>query len=152
MKQRIQYDQVAPKALQGMYELEKYLANSSLETSLKELVKLRVSQINGCAYCIDMHTKDARKAGETEQRLYTLSVWGETDFFSKREQAALAWTEALTMISENTISDELFNQVRKYFSEEEMVSLTMAINAINTWNRLGIAFRKQPGSYNPDQH
>lgn len=147
MKQRIDYQKVAPAALKGMFELEKYVASSGLEKSLLELVKLRASQINGCAFCIDMHTKDARKAGETEQRLYTLSVWHETDFFSEREEAAIAWTEALTQIQHNDVADELFERVRKSFSDEEIVTLTTAINAINSWNRLAISFRKLPGSY-----
>src|SRR5690554_5159093 len=106
MSQRIKYHEIAPNAMRGMYELEKYLAKCELESSLIELIKLRASQINGCAYCIDMHTKDARKAGETEQRLYALSAWKETSFYSDRERAALAWTEALTLISENERSEE----------------------------------------------
>lgn len=148
MKQRINYQKVAPEALKGMFELEKYV-NSALESSLIHLIKLKASQINGCAYCIDMHTKDARKAGETEQRLYALSAWRETDFYSDRERAALEWTEALTLISSNEISDSLFDTVRKHFDEKEMVALTTAVNAINSWNRIAIGFRAVPGSYNP---
>lgn len=135
-----------------MFELEKYLANSGLERSLYELVKLRASQINGCAYCIDMHTKDAREAGETEQRLYALNAWRETPFYSERERAALEWTEALTMISENDVPDSLFESVREYFSEQELIVLTMAIVAINGWNRIAISFRTVPGSYKPDKN
>ena len=120
---------------------------SSLEKSLIELVKLRASQLNGCAFCIDMHTKDARHAGETEQRLYTLSVWHETDFFSEREKAAIMWTEAVTLISENDVEDSLFEIVSEQFSKKELVDLTMAVNAINSWNRLSIAFRTEPGTY-----
>ncbi|HET8886694.1 MAG TPA: carboxymuconolactone decarboxylase family protein [Salinimicrobium sp.] len=150
MKQRIDYQKIAPEALKGMLQLEKYIANSGLETSLLELVKLRASQINGCAFCIDMHTKDAREMGETEQRLYTLSVWHETDFFGKREEAALAWTEALTLIHNNDVPDALFEKVKKAFSDVEIVALTTAINAINNWNRLAISFRKVPGSYKPE--
>lgn len=149
MKQRINYQKVAPGALKGMFELEKYV-NSALEVSLIELIKLRASQINGCAYCIDMHTKDARKAGETEQRLYALSAWRETGFYSERERAALEWTEALTLIYKNEISDSLFESVRKHFDEKEMVALTTAVNAINSWNRIAIGFRAIPGSYNPN--
>lgn len=149
MKQRLNYAQVAPAALKGMLELEKYVAGSGLERTLYELVKTRASQINGCAYCLDMHTKDARKAGETEQRLYALSAWPETPFYSERERAALAWTEALTLISEDEVSDALYEATRKHFDEAEMVALTMAIIAINGWNRLAISFRTVPGSYNP---
>ncbi len=149
MKERLSYFEVAPEAIKGMLELEKYVHDSGLERSLYELVKTRASQINGCAYCLDMHTKDARKAGETEQRLYALSAWRETPFYSERERAALAWTEALTLISQNDVPDSLYEATRKYFSEKELVSLTMAIIAINGWNRLAISFRKIPGSYDP---
>ncbi|WGF94150.1 carboxymuconolactone decarboxylase family protein [Aequorivita marisscotiae] len=149
MKKRLDYNTTDPKAIKGLLELEKYVADSGLERSLYELVKLRASQINSCAYCIDMHSKDARKAGETEQRLYALSAWRETSFYSERERAALAWTEALTLISDNDVSDSLYKEVQKYFSEKEHVALTMAIVAINGWNRLAISFRKEPGSYNP---
>ena len=148
MKKRLNYQTVAPEAITGMLELEKYVANSGLELSLYELVKTRASQLNGCAYCLDMHTKDARKAGETEQRLYLLSAWRETSFFTERERAALAWTEAMTLISANDISDALYQQVAEHFTEKEHVALTMAIVAINGWNRLAIGFRVKPGSYN----
>jgi AhpD family alkylhydroperoxidase len=113
------------------------------------LVKTRVSQINGCAYCIDMHTKDARAAGETEQRLYALNAWRETPFYSDRERAALEWCEELTLISENDVHDELYDRVREHFSEEELVQLTLAVVAINGWNRIAISFRSVPGSYQP---
>ncbi|MEO8416504.1 MAG: carboxymuconolactone decarboxylase family protein [Ginsengibacter sp.] len=149
MKERLNYASVSPRALHAMLELEKYISTSGLEHSLYELIKTRASQINGCAYCLDMHTKDARKAGETEQRLYALSAWRETAFFSERERAALEWTEALTVISENDIPDSLYDSVRKYFNEMEMVELSMAIIAINGWNRLAIGFRTVPGSYMP---
>ncbi len=147
MKERLSYFEVAPEALSGMLELEKYVHNSGLERTLFELVKIRASQINNCAYCLDMHTKDARKAGETEQRIYTLSAWKETPFFTERERAALAWTESLTLISENDVPDSLYEATLKHFSEKEMVTLTMAIIAINGWNRLAISFRTLPGSY-----
>jgi AhpD family alkylhydroperoxidase len=147
MNARLNYAEVAPNALKAMLELEKYVHASGLELPLYELVKTRASQINGCAYCLDMHTKDARKAGETEQRLYALSAWRETPFYTDRERAALAWTEALTLISENEVSDELYERLSKFFSEEERVVLTMAIIAINGWNRLAISFRTVPGSY-----
>jgi AhpD family alkylhydroperoxidase len=149
MKERLNYAKVAPDALKAMQEIEKYVAASGLERPLYELVKTRASQINGCAYCLDMHTKDARKAGETEQRLYALSAWRETSFYTEQERAALEWTEALTLISENDVSDSLYDSVRKHFDEKEMVALSMAIVAINGWNRLAIGFRTVPGSYNP---
>ncbi|MGO3184252.1 MAG: carboxymuconolactone decarboxylase family protein [Aequorivita sp.] len=147
-KKRLDYNETDPKAIKGMLELEKYVAGSGLEHSLYELVKLRASQINSCAYCIDMHSKDARKAGETEQRLYALSAWRETSFYSERERAALAWTEAMTLISENDLPDSLYEEVEKHFNEKEHLALSMAIVAINGWNRLAIGFRKEPGSYN----
>jgi len=145
---RLDYNETDPKGIKGMLELEKYVAGSDLEHTLYELVKVRASQINSCAYCIDMHSKDARKAGETEQRLYALSAWRETSFYSDRERAALAWTEALTLISENDVPDSLYKDVQKHFNEKEHLALTMAIIAINGWNRLAIGFRKEPGSYN----
>lgn len=147
MKERLNYQKVAPEALKPMIELEKYVATSGLERSLYELVKTRASQINGCAYCLDMHTKDARKSGETEQRLYVLSAWRETSFYTPRERAALAWTEAVTQISEQGVSKELFEATSQHFEEKELVALTMAIVAINGWNRLAISFGTIPGSY-----
>lgn len=147
MKARLNYLEAAPDALKGMLELERFVHVSGLERMLYELVKTRASQLNGCAYCLDMHTKDARKAGETEQRLYALNAWRETPFYTERERAALAWTEALTLISGNEVSDALFEAICKHFSEEEIVTLTMAIVAINGWNRLAIAFRSVPGTY-----
>jgi AhpD family alkylhydroperoxidase len=149
MEERIKYSERSPEALRAMLELEKYVHSSGLERSLYELVKTRASQINGCAYCLDMHTKDARKEGETEQRLYALSAWRETSFYTDRERAALAWTEALTLISENDVPDSLYEATRNYFDEKEIISLTMAIIAINGWNRLAISFRTVPGSYEP---
>ncbi len=149
MKARLNYAKIAPDALNAMLELEKYVSSSGLEKTLYELVKTRASQINGCAYCLDMHTKDARKAGETEQRLYALNAWRETPFYTERERAALEWTEALTLISENDVPDWLYEATRMHFDEKEMVALTMAIIAINGWNRLAISFRTVPGSYKP---
>jgi AhpD family alkylhydroperoxidase len=134
-------------AAQAMFGLEKYVQRSGLEHSLLHLVKTRASQINRCAYCIDMHTKDARAEGETEQRLYALNAWRETPFFSDRERAALEWTEALTLISENDVPDELYERVRAHFTVHEMVNLTLAVVAINGWNRLAIPFRSVPGTY-----
>ena len=147
MKQRLDYSKESDGALKGLLELEKYVHGSGLERTLYELVKTRASQINGCAYCIDMHTKDARKAGETEQRLYTLSAWRETPFYTPRERAALEWTEALTLISGNDVPDPLYEAVREHFTEKEIIALTMAIIAINGWNRLATSFRTPPGSY-----
>lgn len=147
IKIRLDYNTVDPSAIKSMMALERYVKASGLEFSLYELVKLRASQINGCAYCIDMHSKDARNGGETEQRLYLLSAWKETSFYSDRERAALAWTEALTLISQNEISDELYEKVSAQFSEKEHVALTMAIVAINGWNRLAIGFAKEAGDY-----
>ena len=149
MKPRLNYSEVAPDAIKAMRELEKYVHGSGLERPLYELVKTRASQINGCAFCLDMHTKDARKAGETEQRLYALSAWRETPFFTERERAALEWTEALTLISGNDVPDSLYETLCKYFSEQQRVALTMAVIAINGWNRLAISFRTVPGSYDP---
>lgn len=130
-----------------MYALQKYVEECGLERSLLEFVKTRASQINGCAYCIDMHTKDARALGESEQRLYALAAWGETPFYTERERAALAWTEAITLITQGHAPDEVFEQARAQFTEEELVNLTLAIIAINGWNRLAIGFRAVPGTY-----
>ena len=150
MEPRINFYKAAPEAVNAMRGLEHYINQSSgLEPSLRELVKIRASQINGCAYCIDMHTKDARAAGETEQRLYALNAWRETPFFSERERAALEWTEAITLIGHGHVPDDVFFSVRQYFGEEELVNLTLAIVTINGWNRLAIAFRSVPGSYKP---
>src|SRR5713226_10407672 len=124
MKARIDYTNV-PEALRGMYQLEHYIHNSGLEESLVHLVKMRASQINGCAYCIDMHSKDARALGETEQRLYELDAWRETPFYTDRERAALAWTEALTLVSQSHVPDAVYDEVRKKFSEKEIVDLTL---------------------------
>lgn len=149
MKERIDYFKVDPAAGKAMIGLEKYVRASGLEHSLYELIKTRASQINGCAYCIDMHTKDARKAGETEQRLYGLNAWREAPFYTDRERAALAWTEAVTLISQDHISDELYEETRKFFSEKELVALTIGVVAINGWNRLAIPFRTEAGNYEP---
>ena len=151
MTQRQDYKTVAPEAYAAILGVETYVRNSGIEKPLLELVKARASQINGCAYCLDMHTKDARAAGETEQRLYTLSAWRETSFFTDRERAALEWTEAVTQISGNHVSDALYERVRQYFGDKELVDLTMAVIAINGWNRLAIAFQPVPGTYQPSQ-
>jgi len=136
-------------AVQAMYSLEHFVRNCGLDKSLVELVKTRCSQINGCAYCIDMHTKDARAAGESEQRLYALSAWRETPFYTDRERAALEWAEAVTLVAQNHASDDLYSRVRQQFDEEELGKLTWAIVTINSWNRLAIASRMVPGSYQP---
>lgn len=150
MQPRLNAVQVDPDAFRAMQGLEQYVATRfERERSLLELVKLRASQMNGCAYCIDMHTKDARANGETEQRLYTLTAWREAPFYTERERAALAWTEALTSISEGHAPDEIYQQTRTQFTEPEVVALTMAIVAINGWNRLAIGFRAVPGDYQP---
>jgi AhpD family alkylhydroperoxidase len=149
MQPRLDATKVAPAAYKAMLNLEYVSKSSGIEPSLLELVKLRASQINGCAYCIDMHTKDARAAGETEQRLYMLSAWRETPFYTDRERAAMAWTEAVTLVGEGHVPDEVYEEVRQRFSEAELVNLTLAIVAINGWNRLSIAFRVPPGSYQP---
>lgn len=146
---RIDYGHTAPAATRAQLGLETYVRSSGLEPSLVELVKLRASYMNGCAYCVDMHTKDARLAQETEQRLYAIPVWRETPFFTPRERAALAWTEALTDLTHNHVPDELYHEVSQHFSDIEMVNLTMAIIAINGWNRLAVGFRTPPGSYVP---
>jgi AhpD family alkylhydroperoxidase len=149
MQARIAYEKTAPEGVKSMWALEHYVRNCGLEPILLELVKFRASQINGCAYCIDMHTKDARAHGETEQRLYALSAWRETPFFTDRERAALAWAEAVTEVGQNHVPDEVYELARQHFSEKELVDLTLAVVAINGWNRLAISFRKVPGTYQP---
>jgi AhpD family alkylhydroperoxidase len=133
----------------AMLALQREVEASGLEHSLLELVKIRASQINGCAYCIDMHTKDARLRGETEQRIYALNAWRETPFFSERERAALEWTESVTLVSETHVPDEVYDRVRQQLTESELVALTLALVAINGWNRLSIAFRAPAGTYQP---
>ena len=150
MQPRLDGQKVAPGAFHAMLALEEYVRKSSrLEPSLLELVRMRASQINGCAYCLDMHSKDARANGETEQRLYALNAWRETPFFTDRERAALAWTEAVTLVSQDHVPDSVYEEVRQRFSEEELVNLTLAISTINSWNRLSISFRVVPGTYQP---
>lgn len=149
MQPRMDYATIAPEAIKSMWGVENYVRHCGLESPLLELVRLRASQINGCAFCIDMHTKDARAAGESEQRLYAVSVWEETPFFNDRERAALAWAETVTKVSETHIPDEVYELAGQHFSEKELVDLTMAIVAINGWNRLAIGFRKVPGTHQP---
>ena len=152
MEARMNYAKAAPGVVKAMRGLDVYLSECGLEPLLRELVKLRASQINGCAYCVDMHSLDARALGETEQRLYALPVWQETPFFTERERAALLWTEKLTLISVDHVPDEVYEQVRQYFTEEELANLTLAIATINAWNRFGISFRDVPGRYKPRKH
>jgi AhpD family alkylhydroperoxidase len=149
---RLDYGSISPDAMKAMNGLERAVRASGIERSLLELIKLRASQLNGCAYCVDMHTKDARANGETEQRLYALTVWQETPFYTERERAALLWTENLTLISETHVPDAVFEEVRKQFSDKELVDLTLAVSLINAWNRFGISFRDVPGSYEPTVH
>jgi AhpD family alkylhydroperoxidase len=144
MKPRINFMQAAPDSIKALMALEAQVQGSGLEQSLIELVKTRASQINGCAFCINMHTQDARKHGESEQRLYLLNAWREAPAYSDRERAALAWTEAVTLISETHAPDDVYNEVRVHFSETETVNLTMLIATINSWNRLAIALRSVP--------
>jgi AhpD family alkylhydroperoxidase len=147
MQARINYKQVDPEALNTMLTFWKYVMKSGLEQSLLDLVLLRASQVNHCAYCIDMHFKDAVASGETEQRLYGLDAWRESPYYTDRERAALAWTEAVTLLSEGFVPDEVYEQARQQFSEAELVSLTMAVININGWNRLNVSFRTVPGEY-----
>jgi AhpD family alkylhydroperoxidase len=149
MEARLDYPKAIPQAVKMMLEFEGYLAQCGLETQLLHLVKMRASQINGCAYCLDMHSKDARAEGETEQRLYALNAWSETPFFSERERAALLWTEAVTLVGEGHVADTVYDSVRRQFSSEELANLTLAITMINSWNRLNVAFRTVPGNYRP---
>jgi AhpD family alkylhydroperoxidase len=148
-RQRMNYRAVAPVAVRGLIGLERYLATCGLEQGLMDLVKLRASQINGCAYCIDMHSKDLRAAGESEQRLYELDAWRETPFYSERERAALSWTEAVTRVGDTHVPDAVYEDVRQHFSESELVHLTFVIAVINVWNRICVAFRVKPGTYRP---
>jgi AhpD family alkylhydroperoxidase len=147
MQPRLAYAKVAPEGYRAMATLNRYVEECGLEPLLLELVKMRASQINGCAYCIDMHSKDARALGESEQRLYALNAWRETPFYNARERAALLWTEELTRLSETDASDEIYAEVSQHFSDEEMVNLTLAIVVINGWNRLAVGFRSVPGIY-----
>lgn len=151
MQQRINANEKGKGAMRAMLGLEAYLAASSIESPLLHLIKYRVSQINGCAYCLDMHSKDLRAAGETEQRLFVLDAWREAPFYTERERAALNWAEAVTLITEGHVPDEVYEDARKQFSEEELIDLTLAVATINSWNRLAISMRTTPGAYQPGQ-
>ncbi|ATB36840.1 4-carboxymuconolactone decarboxylase [Cystobacter fuscus] len=152
MKARINVAAVAPGAYRAMLGLEKYLSECGLEEGLLHLIKLRASQLNGCAYCIDMHWKDARALGETEQRLYGLNAWEESPYYTERERAAFSWTESLTNLGEGHVPDSVYEAVKPHFSERELADLTLAVVTINAWNRLAIASRTVPGAYTPAAH
>jgi AhpD family alkylhydroperoxidase len=149
MKPRINLMNVNPGILQAMLGLEKQISKAGLDSKLLDLVRMRASQINGCAYCLDMHSKEARAAGETEQRLYGLNAWRETPYYSARERAALEWTEALTLVADTHVPDDVYERVREQFSDDELAHLSLAVVAINGWNRLNIAARTVPGNYVP---
>jgi len=149
MEPRIDYLKSARGAYHAMLGIEHYLQQCGLEESLQNLIKLRVSQINGCAYCIDMHWKDLRAAGESEQRLYGLDAWEEAPYYTERERAALTWTESVTNIQEGHVPDGVFERVKEFFNDKELADLTLAVTAINSWNRLSIAARTVPGTYQP---
>ena len=149
METRIDITSVSPGAMKAMLGLSNYVHRSGLDVKLLDLVNLRVSQINGCAYCIDMHWKDLRAAGETEQRLYGLDAWRESPYYTERERAALAWSEAVTRLADGQVPDEVFEEASRHFSDEELANLTLGVVAINGWNRLNIAYRTPPGSYQP---
>lgn len=151
MEQRINAIEKGQGAFKAMLGVSAYLAKSPLEKNLLELVEYRVSQINGCAYCLDMHSKDLRHGGETEQRIFLLSAWRETPLYTDRERAALAWAESITQLGEGHVPDDVYDQARKEFSEEELIDLTLAVASINSWNRMNIAFRTTPGTYQPGQ-
>jgi AhpD family alkylhydroperoxidase len=151
MQQRINAVEKGKGALAAMFGISAYLAKSSIERKLLHLIEYRVSQINGCAYCLDMHSKDLRHDGETEQRIYLLSGWRESPFYTDRERAALAWAESITLLGDGHVPDAVFEDVHKEFSDEELIDLTLAVATINSWNRLNIAFRTEPGSYVPGQ-
>ena len=149
MKARISYAQADPKAIQLLLAVEGHISTSSLEPKLLHLVKMRASQINGCAFCLDMHSKDARADGETEQRLYSLDAWEEAPYYNDRERAALEWTEAVTLLTDGHAPDSTYERVRAQFSEPEIAALTLAIAMINSWNRLNVALRTEAGGYRP---
>lgn len=152
MEPRIDYTQKGKGAFTALFGLSKYLSKSTIEKNLLHLIELRVSQLNGCAFCIDMHSKDLRHSGETEQRLYLLDAWREAPFYTDRERAAFAWAEALTTLPNREVSDEVYEIARSQFSEEELIDLTFAVTTINTWNRFNIAFRTPAGNYQPGQY
>lgn len=150
LEQRLEYAKASPGAVEAMYALQGYVNRlTDLPRNLLELVRMRASQLNGCAFCLDMHSKDARAAGETEQRLYLLDAWREAPLYTEMERAALAWTESVTLVSETHVPDDVYLEARKHFTEKQLVDLTLAIVAINGWNRLSISFRHKAGTYQP---
>ena len=149
MEPRLDYKRISPDGYKAMSHLEVFVRHSGLDPQLLELVKIRASQMNGCAFCIDMHTKDARAKGETEQRIYALDAWRETPFFTEKERAALGWTEAITNIQQGHAPEAVYQELSRHFSEAERVNLTYAITTINAWNRIAIGFRLVPGNYQP---
>ena len=151
MEARFNYAKAAPGVYKAMLGLDQYLEDCGLEESLLHLIRLRASQINGCAYCLDMHWKDLRTSGEQEQRLYSLEAWRECPYYTERERAALAWTEAVTLITAGHVPDAVYEEAHAHFSEKELSDLTLAVTVINTWNRLSIAARTVPGAYRPAQ-
>jgi AhpD family alkylhydroperoxidase len=151
MEPRIDYSNYALEAQKSLYALERYITTCGLDHKLIHLLKMRVSQMNGCAFCIDMHSKDARALGETEQRLYELNAWRETPFYSDRERAALQWVESLTLVSQTHVPDEAFAAVKKHFNEKEIVDLTLIGSMMNLWNRIAISMRTVPGTYKVKQ-
>ena len=152
MEQRINVFEKGQNAMKALYGLGIYLAKSKVEQSLLNLIYYRVSQINGCAYCLDMHSKDLRAKGEAEQRIYVLDAWREAPFYTEPERAALAWAEAVTKLTEGNVPDEIYSAARKQFSEEELIDLTLAVITINSYNRINIAFRPKVGTYQPGAH
>ncbi|MEB2288118.1 MAG: carboxymuconolactone decarboxylase family protein [Anaerolineae bacterium] len=152
MKSRLNYGTIDPEARKALLGLEAYQEQTEMETSLLDLVKIRASQINGCAFCLDMHWKDARASGESEERLYMISAWREAALYTERERAALAWTEAVTLLAESGVPDDLYEATRAVFNEHEIISLTMAVIAINSWNRINVAFRTEAGHYLSRRH
>ncbi len=152
MKQRMNFYEAGYNAMKPLFSLGAYLFKSPVEKSLLDLIYFRVSQINGCAYCLDMHSKDLRALGETEQRLYVLDAWREAPFYTQRERAALAWAEAVTKITDGNVPDAVYEEVRKHFTEAELVDLTMAVLNINNYNRINIAFRTPAGTYEVGQY
>lgn len=152
MEQRLNAFEKGYNAIKPLFGIGKHLSKSSIEKSLLHLIEFRVSQINGCAYCLDMHSKDLLAEGESEQRIYALSAWRETSFYTERERAGFGWAEAVTLVNESRVPDEVYEEARNQFSEEELIDLTMAVNGINCWNRLNVAFRTPAGTYEVGQH
>jgi AhpD family alkylhydroperoxidase len=146
MNPRLDYYSASPKAMKAMIAMEAMTSNLSIEQGLLHLIKIRASQLNGCAFCTDMHSVDARRLGESDRRLYSIVVWRDSNFFNPRERAALAWTEAVTLLSESHVPDDVYAQTREQFNESEMVDLTIAVTTINSWNRLAVSFRQTPSA------